>query len=70
MNVSHVECRGLLMIKKLDLAILIIEGKACFHPALIEEHEKQDVFERYRNLCEYNNHDPASSEIGDMDAKS
>lgn len=57
------------MIKKLDLAILIIEGKACFHPALIKEHEEQDAFERYRNLCEYNGHDPASSEIGDMDGK-
>ena len=55
------------MIKPLDLALMIIDGKASFHPALTVDHEKVDAFENYRALCEANEHDVSSSELGDYD---
>ena len=55
------------MIKPLDLALMIIDGKASFHPAFIVKHDNVDVFENYQALCEANGHDVASSELGDYD---
>ena len=52
------------MIKPLDLALLIIEEKASFHPAFTEKQCEKDVFETYKALCEANGHEPASSELG------
>jgi len=57
------------MIKPLDLALMIIDGKASFHPAFIEKQCEKDVFETYKALCEANGHEPASSELGEFDEK-
>jgi hypothetical protein len=57
------------MIKPLYLALMIIDGKASFHPALIIKQDSVDVFENYQALCEANGHEPASSELGDYDKK-
>jgi hypothetical protein len=51
------------------LALLIIEGKASFHPAFTEKQCEKDVFETYKALCEANGHEPASSELGAYDKK-
>ena len=57
------------MIKPLDLALMIIDGKASFHPALTVNHDKIDAFENYQALCEANGHDVSSSELGSYDKK-
>ena len=57
------------MIKPLDLALMIIDGKASFHPAFVVKHDSVDVFENYQALCEANEHDVSSSELGDYDKK-
>lgn len=57
-------------VKKLDLALAVIEGKIKLADALMQvDHSEQDAFERYCNLCDINGHDPASSEIGAFDGK-
>lgn len=57
------------MIKPLDLALMIIDGKASFHPALIIKQDSVDIFENYQALCEASGHDVSSSELGDYDKK-
>lgn len=56
--------------KPLELAIAVMEGKIKLADALLQiDHKEQDAFEKYCNICDWNNHDPASSEIGYYDKK-
>ena len=58
--------------KKLDLAMAIIDGVIDFHPSLIKEDpdfKGQDVFDRYRTFCGFNGHDVSSSELAAFDSK-
>lgn len=55
--------------KPIDMAIDIIEGRATFHPSLLKEDSAPDLWETYKNLCAYNDHEPASSEIAYFERK-
>lgn len=56
--------------KPLDAVILEINGMICILPGAFLKTNEPDVFEtNYRTLCEYNDFEPTSSELGYFDGK-
>lgn len=50
--------------KKLDIAIAVIDGRMKFHPSLTQQHDPEDLWEQnYRALCADNEHAPDAREL-------